>query len=298
MAYTPGFHHDVFVSYARRSDLADWVTQFKDELQRHLASTLGGRPPDVWMDSRLQPADDFREKIQAKLCHTAIFVAVISPRYVESVECMEIEMRFFQKNGTGTFVQILKTPLEEPEQQIPLPNLHYHKFFDHADWGPDEFEPGEMRFSKLVKQVAVQVRGLLIEMRRGRQRIYLTHLDPSSADATLRRLREELRNEFEDRGYSTLPRQILLNGSDDDFTLRNVEQSDVLVHLVNGPIEAAQFQLAVNLRKPTVVCSFRPLLQLNAGEDLPVVLGSNDWKLEVVQRVESKLSARAQGASV
>ena len=54
MAYVPGFHYDVFISYARRSDMAKWVTLFKEDLERQLASTLGGQSALVWMDSQLQ----------------------------------------------------------------------------------------------------------------------------------------------------------------------------------------------------------------------------------------------------
>src|SRR4051812_47279811 len=122
MAYVPGFHHDVFISYARRSDLAEWVTRFKEELERQLASTLGGRPALVWMDAQLRVGDDFAQRIQTKLRRTVLLIAVVSPRYVESDACMSMELQFFRTYGTGEIVQILKTPLE-PDQQMPCPNL-------------------------------------------------------------------------------------------------------------------------------------------------------------------------------
>src|SRR6266481_5661907 len=296
MAYVPGFQYDVFVSYARRSDLFEWVTKFKDDLQSQLVSTLGGREAVVWMDLQLRIGDDFQQRIQAKLRQTALFVAVVSPRYLESEPCMLMELQFFRDNGTGEILQIVKTPLE-PGQSMPFPNFHYRDFFERQDWGPDEFEPGEARFSKLVKQVAVQVRSRLLDMRRTRQKVYLTHLDPQTADPTLRRHREALLNEFEDRGYETLPRQISLNRTVDDLTRQAVEESDALVYLYNGAVEAAQFQLARQLRKPTVVCTLQPLPSLEAEAEIPVIFGVPDWKVEVVRRVEAKLSQRLPGAS-
>jgi hypothetical protein len=293
MAYVPGFHYDVFVSYARRSDMASWVTLFKDDLERQLASNLGGRPALVWMDSQLQVGDEFSERIQSKLARTALLLAVVSPRYVESEACMAMELDFFRRSGSREVLQILKTPLE-PEQRMPLPNLRYEKFFEAQDWGADEFEPGEPRFSRLVKQVSVQVRTRLMEMRRSRQKIYLTYLDPATTSATLRRHREELANEFEDRGYSTLPRQVMLNlkDDDDDFARLNVEQSDLLIYLPNGAVEAAQHRIAVSLRKPVVTCSLQPLAGLENDAELPVILGTTDWKAEVISRVEQKLTER------
>lgn len=298
MAYVPGFHHDVFLSYARRSDSVEWVTRFKEELERHLAASLGGRPALVWMDSKLQIGDDFAQRIQARLRRTAVFIAVISPRYVESEPCMLLELQFFRSNGQGEILQIIKTPLE-PDQHIPCPDLHCKEFFEFQDWGPDEFEPGEPRFSKAVKQVAVQVRAKLLEMRRSRQKVYLTFLDPSSTDPTLRTLRrhrEELASEFEDRGYATLPRQVIWDAKD-DLTRYSVEESDVLVYLANGMLEATQYQIAVGLQKPVVTCSLRPLPSADVETDLPVLLGTTDWKTEVVRRVESKLSRAARASA-
>lgn len=199
MAYVPGCHHDVFISYARRSDVKEWVTKLKEELDRQLEGSLGGRPAQVWMDSKLQIGDDFVQRIQTKLRRTALFIAVVSPRYVESEPCMLMELQFFHSLQQGEILQILKTPLE-PEQQMPCPNLHWKELFELQDWGPDEFEPGEPRFSKASKQLAVQIRAKLLAMRRTRQKVYLTFLDPTSADPTLptlRRHREELANEFD-----------------------------------------------------------------------------------------------------
>jgi hypothetical protein len=206
---------------------------------------------------------------------------------------MSMELHFFRTHGTGEIVQILKTPLE-PDQQMPCPNLHWKEFFEVQDWGPDEFEPGEPRFSKLVKQVAVQVRARLLEMRRSRQKVYLTFLDKDNADPTLRRHREELANEFEDRGYSTLPRMVILENGNDDFTRQNVEKSDILIYFPNGKIEEAQFRIARDLRKPVVICSLRPLPSMDVETDLPIILGTTDWKTEVVHRVEAKLTQPQQ----
>jgi TIR domain len=291
MAYVPGFQHDVFISYARRSDMAKWVTRFKKILEDQLSSTLGGRPALVWMDSRLRVGDDFAEKIQSQLRRTALLIAVISPRYVESQACMIMELHFFQANGTGEVLPILKTPLEA-DQHLPLPALHLKQFFEDKDWGPDEFEPGEPRFSRLMKQVSAHIRDRLNDRRRKLQKVYLTVLDHANADGTLQRYREQLFNEFEDRGYAILPRQVLLPG-DDDLTRRNIEDADIVVYLSSGEVEAGQFQIARDLRKAVVTCSLKTLPSLDIDAELPIVLGTTEWKREVVSRVEEKLT---QGA--
>jgi TIR domain len=305
MPYTPGVLHDVFVSYPRRANRNGWVTQFKDGLEDRLKTALGGqnkREPDVWMDARLEPGADFRNEIQEKLRKSAIFIAVVSPSYVQSSECMDLELGFFLENTPrGKVIQILQIPLEDRYQRMPLPELQYTKFFETEDLGAKEFKPSGSKFSKAMDKFAFEVRKDLIDMRRKLQQIYLTQLDSRAADAdnaaTLSRHRDTLLNEFEDRGYGTLPRQVERQA--DDFTRQMVEDSDVLVYLAsaNGTLEAAEFQLALELRKPTVVCSLRPLPSLNASDDLPVILGATDWKHEVVRRVESKLSARTPWAA-
>jgi hypothetical protein len=142
MAYVPGFQYDLFISYARRSDMAKWVTMFKEELERQLASTLGGRPALLWMDSQLQVGDDFSQRVQTKLRNTALLLAVISPRYVESEACMIMELNFFRANTKREVIQILKTPLE-PEQRVPFPNLQYEKFFEVQDWARMSSSPAK-----------------------------------------------------------------------------------------------------------------------------------------------------------
>ena len=293
MAYVPGFDIDVFISYARRSDLKDWVTKFKEEMVSQLGSTLSGRPPNVWMDSRLQTGDVFKAEIERLLSRTAIFLAVVSPGYVASEWCMVHEFRYFLDQSGGEPIQILKTPLE-PDQCMPRPGDHYLKFFRREDWGDDEFEPGEKDFSKHLKQVASQIRYRLIDLRRHRQQVYVTGLDARTASETLCRYREELINEFEGAGYAILPRQVILDADGDDVR-RALEQSDVLIYLMNGGLEERQYVIARELGKSTIICTAQVQAIPNGHTELPILLGTPDWKREALKRVEARLTERQTG---
>src|SRR5215475_613133 len=108
MAYIPGCSADVFISYAHRDNLDGWVTRLKDKLTEKLNPFLAGRA-EVWFDDRIRPGVYFKEEIQQKLRHTPIFVAVVSPSYLDSEFCIYDEFEFFQKHGKD-IIQLLKVP--------------------------------------------------------------------------------------------------------------------------------------------------------------------------------------------
>ena len=294
MAYVPGFDIDVFISYARQSDLKDWVTKFKEEIDSQLGSTLSGQRPIVWMDSRLKTGDEVKPEIERLLRRTAIFLAVVSPGYVASDWCMVHELRYFLDQSGGEPIQILKTPLE-PDQCMPRRGDNYPKFFRREDWGDDEFEHGEKDFSKELKKVASQIRYRLIDLRRRGQKVYITGLDARTASESLRRYREELVNEFEGASYATLPREVILD-ADGDNVRRALEQSDVFIYLMNGGLEEKQFGVARELGKSTIICTAPGQATPNGHTEFPILLGTLDWKREALKRVEARLSERQTGA--
>ena len=46
-----------------------------------------GRTPKIWRDRKLRGNEVFNDEIKETLAETAIFVAVMSPRYLESTSC-------------------------------------------------------------------------------------------------------------------------------------------------------------------------------------------------------------------
>jgi uncharacterized protein DUF4062 len=86
------FEWDIFISYAHIDNLHfpdipyGWIDYLQKNLDVRLAQFLGRRP-QMWRDPTLAGNDVFDETIKEKLAKTAIFVAVLSPRYLESPSC-------------------------------------------------------------------------------------------------------------------------------------------------------------------------------------------------------------------
>jgi hypothetical protein len=59
-----------------------------------LCPFLAGRA-EVWFDDRIEPSVHFKQEIQQKLKDTSIFIAVVSPSYLESEYCIPHELGWF-----------------------------------------------------------------------------------------------------------------------------------------------------------------------------------------------------------
>ncbi len=115
----PGFDWDIFISYAHIdnehfSDLPQgWIDYLHERLEIRLANLLG-QPAKIWRDRKLSNTDIFNDAIKEQLAKTAIFLAVLSPRYCDSPACRaEVEdfTRFAKQQGgirVGTKSRVCK----------------------------------------------------------------------------------------------------------------------------------------------------------------------------------------------
>jgi len=119
------FEHDAFISYAHLDNEPlptkeyGWVTLFHNTLRQRLKGPLG-REPAVWRDPKLQGNDVFNDEINNQLGRAAVFVSVLSPRYIRSKPCSD-EITSFYKTATKAdrivignkcrIFKILKVPL-------------------------------------------------------------------------------------------------------------------------------------------------------------------------------------------
>jgi hypothetical protein len=84
---------DIFISYAHidnqhYSDIPQgWIDYLQERLEIRLAQLLG-RTPNIWRDrKKLRGNLEFQDQINDDLAKVAVFVAVLSPRYLESTSC-------------------------------------------------------------------------------------------------------------------------------------------------------------------------------------------------------------------
>jgi hypothetical protein len=125
-----------------------WVTRLKKKLTEKLNPFLA-RSAEVWFDDRIEPGVYFKVEIQQKLKDTPIFVAVVSPSYLDSEFCIIDELGWFQDQGGTEIIRLLKVPLEAG-QEVPLPETHYKILHDEKDGHLLDGEPLDKILDEVV----------------------------------------------------------------------------------------------------------------------------------------------------
>jgi hypothetical protein len=103
MAYAQCFNHDVFVSYTHDDNIPDregdrgWVDEFERRLSIKLLRRCGEQP-DVWRDRRLMRAQMFDQTLETAITESAVFLSLLSPRYLKSEYCQK-ELKWFCERG-------------------------------------------------------------------------------------------------------------------------------------------------------------------------------------------------------
>jgi len=103
--------YDLFISYShldnvpRFKDQEGWISSFHYSLDACLGELLG-RKPRIWHDKILQGNDKFNDEIVSKLFKTKIFLAVISPSYLQSEWCMKELYEFINAAKTREGIHI------------------------------------------------------------------------------------------------------------------------------------------------------------------------------------------------
>jgi hypothetical protein len=123
------FKKDLFISYAHIDNQPltpkqeGWISHFHTTLQGFLNTRLG-QEAKIWRDNKLQGNDVFADEIVDQFAETAVFVSVLTPRYLNSDWCTR-EVREFcaraEQSGGMVFdnkarvFKVLKTPVDTQE---------------------------------------------------------------------------------------------------------------------------------------------------------------------------------------
>ena len=105
MAQSPGYDHDIFISYAHNDNYGfgggpGWVDVFEDWLFNWLNKRRGLGDLRIWRDKkRMQGNTVFDDAIQNALDSSAIFLALTSRNYLQSDYCRKELQRFHQYQG-------------------------------------------------------------------------------------------------------------------------------------------------------------------------------------------------------
>jgi len=228
------FNQHLFISYSHIDDqpLAPaeqgWVSRLHQSLGAILSMRLG-RPALIWRDSKLAGNDVFADEIVAQFPSTAVLLAVLSPRYVESEWCTREAGEFCRQaeQTVGLLVgnkarvfKVIKTPVDS---QAPLPpvmrdtlGVDFYVLDEHA--APLELDPAYG--AEMLPKYNVKVAGLAWEIAQLVKRMEAVPVADAAAAADAAQLptvylaecsydrreaREALRAELRLRGHTVLP---------------------------------------------------------------------------------------------
>lgn len=169
-----------FISYAHidnrpiATEVDGWVTLLHKTLKNYLDRHLG-RDANVWRDERLEGNEQFWDEIADNLRHTAVLVAVLSPRYFASPSC-ENEFRQFCEiaehdgglsiDNRSRIFKVLTLPLTEPDVGPWTPvlrNMLGYEFYEMIDnQTPIELAPmyGDKSKADFLRKVAILASGI------------------------------------------------------------------------------------------------------------------------------------------
>src|ERR1044072_73110 len=152
MCPTPYQNH-LFISYAHIDNkfvpekTRGWIDLLHERLEIRLAQLLGTQP-NIWRDKKLRGYDLFEEILVIELSRSAIFVSIVSPRYISADSCGE-ELKFIHeernRRGPGDkscVFKIVKTYVPLSDHPLCLRDLLGYEFYqrDEASGRGDEFD--------------------------------------------------------------------------------------------------------------------------------------------------------------
>ena len=236
------FDRQIFISYAHldnqplTADQAGWVSLFHSTLQTLLSQRLGA-PADIWRDDKLRGNDSFSDEILKQLAGTAIFVSILTPRYLKSEWCTREIRSFCQQAEAGQslvvdnkarVIKVLKLPVDTGQSLPPVvgQQLGYEFYEFDEDHTPRELDPAygdkpRQAFLRKANKLAWDLAAQLDELQRSqpaandaaapaKPAVFLAECSRDRRDA-----RERIEAELACCGYTVLPDQRLPDDEDE-----------------------------------------------------------------------------------
>ena len=137
------FEKDIFISYAHidneslREGQKGWITNFHRALEIRLSQIMG-EAPRIWRDQKLTGNDVFSDEIIDQFPQTALFIPILSPRYMKSEWCVrevntfyeEAEKTYGWKIGNKSRIfKVVKTPVPIEKHPTQIQGLLGYDFF-------------------------------------------------------------------------------------------------------------------------------------------------------------------------
>lgn len=128
MAFVPGYENDIFISYSHIDNdpviqgKPGWVDFFQDLLRKRVRVRLGAEI-EIFRDPQLRRFGKFSKQLVEKISTSAVFICVLSPRYVQSDWCLHELSQFNRLAGSDRIIKVVKTAYEAPSSDPELESL-------------------------------------------------------------------------------------------------------------------------------------------------------------------------------
>ena len=128
MGFVPGYPNDIFISYSHIDNdpliegKPGWVDFFEDILRKRLRVRIGGEI-EIFRDLQLRRFGKFSAQLADKLSSSAVFICVLSPRYVESDWCLHELSEFGKQVGMDRIIKVVKTAIDQQSYKPEIKSL-------------------------------------------------------------------------------------------------------------------------------------------------------------------------------
>lgn len=295
------YDNDIFISYAHIDNMPlseeqqGWITRFHNTLSVFLSQRLGAKAR-IWRDQKLQGNDIFGAEITDQFRHAAVFISILSPRYVRSDWCRREIKQFCEQAQAGDglvldnkarVLKVIKTPVDR-DSEVDLPEVVKDSLgYDFYLWqgeGPMELDPdfGEsfkQDYLRKVCMVANDAARLIQRVERHGQpsgdgaaapaRQTVVFLASCSADQ--RDHRELIETDLRGHGYLVLPQHTLPTEEEESHrhaVLPLLAQAHLSIHLIGSGYgvvpDGPSFQSVVEMENALAAerCRTEPLKRL------------------------------------
>ena len=252
------YQNDLFISYAHIDNerfpekTKGWIDQLHERLEIRLSQLLGTRPK-IWRDPMLRGPDDFRQRLVIELSQTALFVSIVSPRYITSDSCRDEVECFFdgvKRRDLGEkrcVFKIVKTYVPLKDHPLGLQDLLGYEFYERNEASGRVYEfdaeisaQGEKdkrywnKFEDLAWDIHELIKfletpGITTSINPSGKTIYLAETTSDLAEQ-----RDKVRRELTQYGHTVLPNKALpLEASAFEKDVRDyLRSSQLSVHLI------------------------------------------------------------------
>ncbi len=250
----PQYEHDIFISYSHLDNKPliegqkGWISNFHYSLGVRLGNLLG-REPKIWRDAKTRGNDIFDEAMMEIIRKTKIFLAILSPRYIESEWCRKELLGFqeaakdsggIQIDKKSRIIKVIKTKIDLEEHPAEIRGLLGYEFFrtDENDrYYEFKSEIGSQYFNKYLdklEDVAYDACQTIKLIDRKDKSDYSQIIVPpeksiylAETTSDLDEDRDKIKRNLQQQGYVILPdRQLPLKIRDGNF-------EDIVSHYLN-----------------------------------------------------------------